>query len=228
MPLVLRLVVLTVFIPVELSFYIFGLRLTATRLVLLLIAPFLLGLFVRKLTTNRYRFVLSDLFVVVTGAWLIYAPANIDDLSSALNHAGPDVLEFCVGYFATRLALSSHNEAVNLAGLLCRVIAVVAIIGLLDSITGSYITHAVARQLTGFNQIADFSDWGDAYRLGILRATGPIEHPILFGFLCVVGFLIAVVVPISQRKLLTAGDPFSVHFSRSLRRRCSADYLDWH
>ena len=202
-PTVLTLVGLAIFLPVELSFYIFGFRLTAARFILLASIPFLLGILGRKVAIGRYRFVASDLFVVLTGFWLIYAPSQIDGLSSALNHSGPDVLEFCIPYMSTRLALREHGEALKFVDLLCQMIVVVALLGLLDSLTNSYLTHNLLRQLTGFNG-PNINDWTDHYRFGVLRATGPIEHPILFGFICSSGLAIATNVRVSGRIFVLA------------------------
>ena len=83
----------------------------------------------RKVSSGSYHFVLSDLFVTLTGFWMIYAPSMIDGLPDALNHAGPDVLEFCIGYMATRVLLSRHGHAISFIDLLCRVTAVVALLG---------------------------------------------------------------------------------------------------
>jgi hypothetical protein len=41
--------------------------------------------------------------------------------------------------------------------------------------------------------------WTDKYRFGLFRAFGPLEHPILFGFVCVVGLLLAVSNPVRGR-----------------------------
>ncbi|WP_334249239.1 hypothetical protein [Bradyrhizobium symbiodeficiens] len=80
------------FLPEELSFYIFGLRLTVVRLLCLLLAPILIVKGLQKASAGRYRFVLSDLLVLLAGFWLVYGPANVDDPVSALNHAGPRFL----------------------------------------------------------------------------------------------------------------------------------------
>ncbi len=213
-PLVAKLVALTAFFPQELSFYVFGLRLTAVRVIFLLTFPILLGMFGHKIATGHYRFVVSDLFVFLTGFWLIYGPANIDGLIPALNHAGPDVLEFCTAYMTTRFALQRHDEAVKFVQLLCKIIAFVAIIGLLDSITSSYFVRDLSRHLTGFNA-TNINDWSDSYRLGILRATGPIEHPILYGFTCVVGVILAVNIRVGARILIISLSALGTIFSFS-------------
>ena len=213
-PFVLVLVALTVFLPVELSFYFLGLRLTATRLIFLAITPLLVIKFIQKAGSGRYRFVFSDIFIILTGFWLIYAPAKIDGLSLALNHAGPDILEFCGGYMTTRIILGRHYEALRFIGLLCRIIAFVALLGLIDPLIGSYATHNLARQLTGFSG-PDLWDWNDRFRLGLLRAAGPIEHPILYAFICATGLLFAANVPISSRKFVMGSCSLGMIFAFS-------------
>jgi hypothetical protein len=198
LPFVLSLILIVLWLPQETSFYIFGLRLTATRLIFLLLAPALIVKFGQRLSSGRYRFILSDFLFLFAGFWMIYAPANVDGLVPALNHAGPDVLELCIGYLATRLLLSEHGQALAFADLLCKAIAIVALIGLLDTLTGTYITRELARRLTG-NVFWSVIEWSDSRRMGLLRATGPIEHPIWFGFICTIGLLIAISVPIRAR-----------------------------
>jgi hypothetical protein len=212
-PFALTLVLLGLFLPIELSFYVLGLRFTVIRLVFLMLTPVLLVRLAQKVSAGRYRFILSDLFVVLTGFWLIYAPANVDGLAPALNHAGPDVLEFCIGYMTTRTLLSKHGQAISFVDLLCRIIAVVALLGLLDPLTGHHFIHELAAQLTG-SQVT-LENWHDAYRLGLLRATGPIEHPILYAFTCAIGLLIAVSTPIRWRRFVIFSCGSGVFFGLS-------------
>jgi hypothetical protein len=200
MPLVLTMVVVGLFIPQELSFYLFGLRLTVVRLIFLLLAPVLIAKAAAKLSAGRLRILPSDLLVIMSGFWLIYAPANLDSLALALNHAGPVALEFCVGYLSTRILMSERGQALHFADVLCRAIAVVALLGALDPLTNHFFVRDLAGQIGEPN--AHLSDWlanPDAYRLGLMRAMGPIEHPILFGFVCSVGVIIAVALPVRAR-----------------------------
>ena len=199
-PFALTLVLSGLFIPVELSFYVVGLRFTVVRLIFLVLTPVLLSKLARKVSTGSYRFVLSDLFVIMAGFWMIFAASNIDGLVPALNHAGPDALEFCIGYMTTRILLTEHGQALSFIDLLCRIIAVVALIGLLDPLTNTYFTHALSAQLEG--RSINLSHWEDAYRLGLLRAAGPIEHPILYGFICGVGVILALSIPVKARRFV--------------------------
>lgn len=197
LPFMVTAIVVGLFLPEELSFYIFGLRLTVVRLLCLLLAPILIVKGLQKASAGRYRFVLSDLLVLLAGFWLVYGPANVDDPVSALNHAGPTILEFGVAYMATRILLSERGHALALANLLCRAIAVVALVGALDPVTNHRFAHDLAAAIAG--PMHSIDSWDDAYRLGLLRATGTIEHPILFGFISTIGILIAASVPVPGR-----------------------------
>ena len=196
----LKILLLTLFLPEAFSFFVFGLRLTFTRVICLFLAPMLTARFIAKIASGNYRFVASDLFVPLSGIWMILGPAVMNGLSDTLVHSGPDVLEYVIPYMATRLLLSSRGQSIAFVELLCLVIAFVAADALLDTLTGHYFTRDLAGQLAGF-----YKDWNvnDEFRFGLLRAAGPIEHPILFGFICAIGFLISLTVRIRRRKILT-------------------------
>jgi hypothetical protein len=213
LPFALTLTAIILFVPEELSFYIVGLRFTAIRILFLVLTPLLLKTTIQKLSTGRYRFVFSDLFVALAGFWMIYAPAVVDDIGSALNHAGPDVLEFCVGYMTTRILLSKHGHALSFASLLCQVIAVVALIGLLDPLANDRLIKDFANRLTGY--YSTFPIVEDDFRFGLMRAIGPMEHPILYGYVCAIGLLIAGSIPIRSRRFVMVSCCLGVIFSFS-------------
>ncbi len=193
-PLVLKVVAIAILLPDEVGFEIGALRFSAARVILLVLTPVLLIRFARVLVAGRYRFVFSDLLVLLTGLWMFVALANMDGMQASLNHAGPLALEFCVGYMATRFLLSEHGQAISFVNFLCWAIAFVALLGLSDTLTHRFFVHDLTRALIG-GRI--FGDAGD--RLGLLRATSTLEHPILFGMTCAVGLLLAASVPIRGR-----------------------------
>ena len=201
--LTLKLIALVIFLPDELSFYIFEFRLTLIRLVLFLLTPVLLVRFGQLLVARKRHLVFSDIVVVLTGVWMIVAPAIVVDLGYSLNHSAPFAVEFCGSYLAGRILLSEHGQALSFVNLVCHVIAIVALLGLLDNITGGPITHDILSSLTGYATV--HNDWRvEGYRMGIFRAMGPIGHPILFGIICALGLLLAVALPI-RAKFLTIG-----------------------
>jgi hypothetical protein len=167
----------------------------------------------RKVSSGSYHFVPSDLFVLLAGFWMISAPSVINSFPEALNHAGPDVLEFCIGYIATRVLLSERGQAMSFIDLLCRIMAVVALVGLLDPLTNYYVVHGIVGQITGYS--SPIFNWDDAHRLGLLRATGSIEHPILFGFTCAICLIFAAAAPIRWRLFVVVSCSLGAIFSFS-------------
>jgi hypothetical protein len=195
-PRILKLIVVAIFLPEQLSFYFLGMRLTVARLIFIALTPVLLIKLGQKLATARYRFVLSDFFVPLAGCWMLIGPANVVGVREALSHGGPIALEFCVGYMVTRVLLSEYGQSMAFANLLCCMIAIIALLGPLDPLSGHFVTRELAGALTGYRV-----SWADnLFRFGLLRATGTLEHSILFGIACAIGFLIAAAVPIRARK----------------------------
>jgi hypothetical protein len=195
----IRIIAVSILLPDEIGFFIGGLRFSVVRVVLLALVPALLMRFVRMSAVGRYRFVLSDLLILLMGVWIIVALAAVDGMLAALNHAGPIALEICIGYMAARLLLSEHGEAVSFVNFLCWAIAVVALLGLLDTLTHRFFLHSLAGDLFGNIIVSSHSD---DERLGFLRATSTLEHPILFGTTCAVGLLFAVSVRIRGRSFV--------------------------
>ena len=61
-------------------------------------------------------------------------------------------------------------------------------------LTHRFFVHYVMRTLIGSSMLGDAGE-----RLGLLRATSTLEHPILFGFTCGVGLILAASMPIRER-----------------------------
>jgi hypothetical protein len=170
----------------------------------------------QKVTSGRYRFVASDLFVLLAGFWIIYAPANIIGVGEALNHAGPTALEFCMGYLATRTMLSKHGHALSFVNLLCRIVAFAALLALLDPLTRRSFTHETLGNLTGFRLQEQWTSESDAfYRMGLFRADGPIEHPIILAILCSFALLLALSVPVRSRSFVIVASILGATFALS-------------
>lgn len=207
LPTSLKLILLAVFLPEGTSFFIAGLRLTVTRVILIVLTPIVFARLGRKISAGRYRFVASDLFVPLAAFWMFLGPAVSYDLQDSLTHSGPVVLEYLIGYMATRFLLSDNGQATAFSGFLCIVISVVCLDGILDTISGHYITREVVHQITGYDKIWHVSDES---RFGLLRAAGPLEHPILLGFTAGIGFLISIAVRIKWRIFCVVGSAIGV------------------
>ena len=195
-PLLLKLIAFVIFLPEELSFWVFGFRLSCVRLVLFLSTPILLVRLTLLLASRKRHLVASDIFVLLMGTWMVAASALIVDLQYALHHNAPPAVEFLGSYLATRVMLSRHGQATSFVNLLCRVIVIVSLLGVPDALMGWPVTRGFLQQLTGYTSLI-----GSERRLGITRAFGPLEHPILFGTACTIGLLLAVGSPIRAKRL---------------------------
>src|SRR5438067_1739728 len=150
LPAVVTLLVIAIFLPEAFSFTIFEFRLTAARLLSLVLVPVLLVGFAGLLTSRHYRFVLSDLLVPVTGLWMMLAPAAIDGLPTALKSGGILALEFIGPYLIVRCFVRSIGHVHRTVRLFCTVAAIVGPLGILDTIESYPVLHDQLARLTGY------------------------------------------------------------------------------
>ena len=190
----LILIALVIFVPEELSFQVFGFRLSWIRFVLFLLTPVLAIRLGQLIATGKSRLLAPDIFVVLTGAWMIGASTAVSGLEDALHHHAAGVAEISGSYLATRVLLSQRGQALSYVNLLCHVIAVVALFSIPDALMGGPVTHDLLGQVFV----------NPERRWGIVRASGPLEHPILFGMTCTIGFLLAVASQIRAKRLTMA------------------------
>lgn len=202
LPLLLKLVLLVLFIPQELSFFLGDLRLTFERLLLIMMTPVVVARLIQKVGSGRYRFVASDLFVPLAALWMFVGPAVTYDTGYAIHHSGPVVLEFLITYASTRILLSEHGQALLFINMLCVLVVFVVIDAAFDTAAGTYITRELCAQVTGYSDVRYNADM---FRLGLLRAMGPLEHPILFGFTSAIAFILSVSVRMRWRSFCIVG-----------------------
>jgi hypothetical protein len=207
---ILKLVALVIFLPTELSFYIFDFRLTLIRFVLFFLTPILLVHFSQLLASGKRRLVVPDLMIASAGVWMIVSPAIVFDLTYSLHHSAPIAVEFCGSYLVARVLLAEHGEALSFVNLMCYVIAFVALMGVPDVLANRSVIHDFARELTGYPITFE-----NEHRLGLYRAMGPIDHPILFGMVCALGLLLVVVSQIRAKGLTIAACSLGVVLSLS-------------
>lgn len=203
LPLAMKFVLLSWFLPEGLSFFIAGMRLNVIRVIFLVLTPVVFARFVAKVSSGRYRFVLSDLFVPLSAFWMFLGPAVIYGIGDSLAHSGPVVLEYLIAYMVTRVMLEENGQALAFISMLCAVIAGICLDALMDTLTGRYFTREIVTAITGFQKEWN-GGWEDAFRFGLLRAAGPIEHPILFGIIAGIGLLYSVYLRIRFRPFCIA------------------------
>jgi len=203
LPLAMKLVLLSWFLPEGMSFFIAGMRLNVIRVIFLVLTPVVFARFANKISSRRYRFVLSDLFVPLSAFWMFLGPAVIYGIGDSLAHSGPVVLEYLIAYMATRVLLEENGQSLAFISMLCAVISGICLDAFMDTLTGHYFTRDVVTAITGFQKEWN-GGWEDAFRFGLLRAAGPIEHPILFGIIAGIGLLYSSYVRIRWRPFCIA------------------------
>lgn len=193
---ILKAIAFTVLLPFELSFFLGDLRLTLIRVIFVILTPVLLIRACNMLVSGRLRILLTDFLVVSSIVWMCVATAVVNGIEATFAHTAPVVLEYFGGYLAMRVLLSEHGQALRFINLLCYVIIVVSLLGMADTVTGSHTIHDHLRDLTG-NDTRNFIE----YRVGLVRASGVMEHPILYGAVCAFGLLLAINTQIRGRYL---------------------------
>lgn len=170
----LILFVLTLLIPV--SFEIGGIRLSPSRLFLLIsIIPFAL----RIVSGQIGRFTMVDLFFLLHGIWIFVALIVVEG-AARIPFAGITAVELVGGYFVGR-ALVTSAAAYRL---LFRIV-LVALICLLpfaiyENFTGKLVIPDLLRPVFD-TPVRGRSAYG---RMGLERVYGVFDHPILWGMFC--------------------------------------------
>ena len=182
-PPVAVLAVSAIFLPEAFGFQLADFRLTASRLILLALAPVMLLGFPQLMATTRYRLVLSDVLMPVLAFWMILAPSQIDGFAVGLKSGGANALDFIGPYLLVRCALVSINQVHATVRLFCIFAAVAGVLAIVDTMTHSAFWRHEVAHLTGYTYYAPErpANSPELFRLGLYRAQSIFEHPIMLG-----------------------------------------------
>ena len=103
-------------------------------------------------------------------------------------------MEMSIPYFLIRLHINSYQRRKEFTHLIFILVGILFIVGLPESITGRQYIREIAANIMGDTRSYFTSD----QRLGIWRAAGPMDHPILFGSVC--ASITAVAISMALRK----------------------------
>lgn len=184
-PWLMNVLVAACLLPEESSFQIGGLRFTIARAILVLIAPYICFRFVAMMIRPGYRFVASDILVPLAGLWMFTSITVVQGIQMAAASAGNQVLEFCMTYIAARALVRCDEDVLSVVKTICLSVSLVALLSLLDSASGTYVVHNWFHSVTGYVRAFQID-----YRMGLLRASGTLEHPILLGTVCAISCLL--------------------------------------
>ena len=185
----LSLLLFSFLIPREFHFGINDFQFNFARVVMIFSAFYILVNIVRY--SNKWLFV--DIVALITFAWPVVAYLITSGLAVAFESGGVIFLETCIPYFLTRITIKNYIDLKTFSIRLLICIFILVILGLPESLSGRFLTHDISGLITGNPFYYSVSQ-----RLGLWRAMGSTDHPIVFGTLCCSGFLIAFCL--SQRE----------------------------
>jgi hypothetical protein len=184
----LKLTMAALFLPDGLSFFIGDFRLSAVRVMLIVLIVAATSRFLQRRNSGQVALVPSDLAALATGVWMILATAVTNGVSAGFKGGTAAALEFTGAYFVFRYLLGPVDSSVRLIRFSSTLIIFIVALALLDTLTNTLYTYELVKRLTGFaNPIIDecLASGADAvYRNGAIRAQGPLEHSILFAAVC--------------------------------------------
>jgi len=184
LPFIPALVVFAVLAPEALGFIVADFRLTPARLVFLALAPVMLVSFSSLLGSARYRFTISDILLPLATFWSLFALSRTQGFGDALKSGGVTALEMISPYLLMRSLLNDVRQVHAIVRLFCILSALVGPLAIVDTLTNEPILHDSLARITGYSYFEGAGlarNLADNYRLGLFRAQGIFEHPILLG-----------------------------------------------
>ncbi len=173
-----------ILLPPEASFFLAGARFPLSRILLLWILPAGLLRLRRLYFQNQSYLSWSDVLILTVSVWIVLSIWVTEGLPTAIVSGGSTALDFAGAYFAARTFLTRRGQALAFASLVGSLIAIVGLIGALDTALGLYVVHDTAAAITGYSINLQ------GPRFGLIRAAGPLEHPILLGTVCAFAILL--------------------------------------
>lgn len=163
-------------IPKEFSILIGALSLSPYRILLILFTPWIIKQIVVK---HRFKWRPLDTFALFVCIWPAVALTFNTDFYTAIESGGIIFLETFVPFFLARLTVYNHQRLIKISKTLLIVASSMAVVALPEAITGTPYAHNIASWLTG----GSFTHTPES-RLGIWRAMGTSDHPIILGSIC--------------------------------------------
>ncbi|MCK1607125.1 O-antigen ligase family protein [Bradyrhizobium sp. 166] len=184
----LKLLLITIFLPEGLSFFVGDFRLSVARLMILFSCIVAITRLSQRLSTRQFVCVPSDILAPAAGTWMMLA-ATITDGLAGLKGAGIEAVEFVGAYLTFRFLLGSPDSAVRVLRFSCKLMILVVCVALLDPLYDKLFTYELVKGITGYAKPSYESALASRaealFRDGVIRAMGPLEHSILFGAVCV-------------------------------------------
>ena len=181
--LLLSILLFSFLVPREFHFSLGSLQLNISRVWLLFLVPYVLFniIFLKPFKWSRV-----DFFAICIFLWPFIAFSVTSGFLVALESGGVLFLETAIPYFLTRIAIRDYASLKSLSIKVLFCITILVLLAVPESITGKFFVHDFSASITGNPFFYSISR-----RLGLWRAMGPMDHPIILGTICSSGLLIA-------------------------------------
>jgi hypothetical protein len=159
--------------PLEFSVSLGGLRLSPYRVLLLVVT---VPLLLRLLQNHRQPPHAVDFLIMAHAAWVVLALTVYGGIGTGLESGGIYAVESLGAYLLGRITVTSAAEHRALLRFMVVVLAVMFLLTLPESLTGTHFIREAARAVAGGPGLPYIEP-----RLGLDRAFGSFDHPILYG-----------------------------------------------
>ena len=192
-PLVVLIFFASMMLPTSASLNLGGLRLSPFRIVLIIMfAPMLYML----MTGKRGKLNVFDALVLGHAVWAMLALVNWGGLKQGLESGGIYTIEFAGAYLLGRLYIRSLEDFEAFAQAYVAVVVGLLIFTIPEALSAVHFLHDTFASLFGGPRAHHIDP-----RMGLERAFGPFDHPILYGVFSASAFSMAYFV-VAQRRLL--------------------------
>lgn len=190
-PVAVALFTFTMMLPTSVSVNLGGLRLSAYRMVLLaMFVPMLLSL----VSGRRAKLNLFDGLAFAHGGWAMLALMAWGGPAQGLQSGGIYVVEFVGSWLMGRVYIRSYADFAAFARFYVATVCATLAFTLPEALTSVHILHDGIAAVTG-GAPAPYID----KRMGLARAFGPFDHPILYGVFSASAFSMAYFVVAEKR-----------------------------
>lgn len=181
LPWQIKALLLSLLVPTELSFGMGEFRLTVYRVILLV---FFVPCLFRVMGGRSGRLLPTDWLLLGYSFWIVLALCIHHDFARGLKSGGILVVESFGAYLLARSFVRNEQEFCGFVKLLVVVVIILSVATIPETFIGINVFRPNIGHIGG--------------RLGLTRAFGPFDHPIVYGMFCASAVSLALYVPIKH------------------------------
>jgi hypothetical protein len=192
-PLAVALFFVAMMLPTAVSVNLGGLRLSAYRVVLIVM---FLPMLIKLLSGRAGRIHIFDMLVFAHCGWALLALINWGGVAQGIESGGIYIVEFAGAYLLARVYIRGYEDFAATAKLYVGLVLGTLIFTIPEALSGVHILHDTISGALG-GPMAPFIE----PRMGLERTFGPFDHPILYGVFSAAAFSLAYFV-IAEARLM--------------------------